>query len=288
MSYDKRGKSVARVGTAPSATVLQVFAAREPRINLVATVTETLRREIIEGRLQPGDRLPTEAALGASAGVSRTVVREAVASLKAEGLVETRQGAGAFVLAAPKRLPAAGEIEAATVEDIVGVLELRLAVEVEVAALAASRRDEADLKALEGAMSEFAAQRRKGGDTIRSDLKFHRALAAATKNAYFASFLDYLGEFALPRRHLPDRIRSGALAAEHLDLAEREHRAICDAVRAKDSAMAAVTMRLHLGGSRSRYMALVNKSTNGAANVRQSAAKSGRASGGRARRDLGS
>jgi GntR family transcriptional repressor for pyruvate dehydrogenase complex len=241
---------------------LQAFAARRPRTNLVTTVTETLRREIVEGRLQPGDRLPTEAALGASAGVSRTVVREAVASLKAEGLVETRQGAGAFVLAAPKRLPAAGEIEATTVEDIVAVLELRLAVEVEAAALAAGRHDDSDLKALEAAMSEFAAQRRKGGDTIEADLNFHRALAAATKNPYFASFLDYLGEFALPRRHLPDRIRSGGVANE-LDLAEREHRAICDAIRAKDSSMAAVTMRVHLGGSRGRYMALVKKPTNG-------------------------
>src|SRR5690242_3328561 len=113
MSYDTRGRSAARAGSGPP-PVLQAFAAREPRVNLVATVTDTLRREIVEGRLQPGDKLPTEAALGASAKVSRTVVREAVASLKAEGLVETRQGAGAFVLAAPKRLPAAGEVEAAT------------------------------------------------------------------------------------------------------------------------------------------------------------------------------
>src|SRR3954471_17552606 len=102
MSYAKQAKPASRTHAAPSGTVLQAFAGRQPRTNLVATVTETLRREIVEGRLKPGDRLPTDAALGASAGVSRTVVREAVASLKAEGFVETRQGAGAFVLAAQK------------------------------------------------------------------------------------------------------------------------------------------------------------------------------------------
>ena len=165
MSYDKRGVSNGRAGAVPS-PVLQAFAAREPRVNLVATMADTLRREIVEGRLQPGDKLPTEAALGASANVSRTVVREAVASLRAEGLVETRQGAGALVLAAPKRLPATGEVEAATVDDIVAVLELRLAVEVEAAALAATRRDGIDLKALEAALAEFAVQRRKGGDPV--------------------------------------------------------------------------------------------------------------------------
>jgi len=221
----------------------------------------------VEGHLQPGDRLPTEAALGVSAGVSRTVVREAVASLKAEGLVETRQGAGAFVLSVPKRLPGVGEIEAATVEDIVAVLELRLAVEVEAASLAANRRDNADLEALETAMAEFSQQRKRTGDTISADIKFHRALALATKNPRFPSFLDYLGEFAVPRRHLRDRVRTVGVDAEYLDLVQREHHAIYEAIRLKDPSMAAVTMRVHLGGSRSRYMALTNKPS-GAAKVR--------------------
>lgn len=263
MSYSKQTK-LARTAGDRAEAVLQAFTRRGPRTNLVASLTETLRRQIVEGYLRLGDRLPTEAALGISAGVSRTVVREAVASLKAEGLVETRQGAGAFVLSVPKRLPAVGKIEAATVEDIVAVLELRLAVEVEAASLAASRRDNSDLKAMEAAMAEFSLQRKRTGDSVGADIKFHRALALATKNPRFASFLDYLGEFAVPRRHLQDGIKTVGVDVEYLDLVEREHLAIYEAVRTKDSAMAAVTMRVHLGGSRSRYMALTNKPIGGA------------------------
>lgn len=231
------------------------------RTNLVPALADVLRREILDGRLQPGERLPTEAAIGDSAGVSRTVVREAVASLKAEGLVATRQGAGAYVLGAPDRLRSVDRIESATIEDIVSVLELRLAIEVEAAALAAARRNEADLAQLRQALSEFAAQRRLGRSTLEADARFHRALAAATRNRRFVGCLDSLGEFAFPRRHLPQLVRARAEADDRLDLAEREHRAIYDAVAAGDAAMAASGMRLHLGGSKVRYEALAGERT---------------------------
>lgn len=246
--------------SARSQAVLQAFTSRERRTNLVTTLTETLRRQIFEGHLRPGDRLPTEAELGASAGVSRTVVREAVASLKAEGLVETRQGTGAFVLAPPKRLQVPGDIEKATLEDILYVLELRLAVEVEAASLAASRRGAADLAAMEKALDHFAAALEQGGDSVTADLRFHKALAEATRNPYFINFLDYLGEFALPRRHLTERLRKTADMEDHLDRVAKEHRAIYDAVAAGDTAMAAFTMRVHLGGSRARYSAAMRDS----------------------------
>lgn len=221
--------------------------------NLVAMLAETLEREIREGRLSPGDRLPTEAALSASAGVSRTVVREAVAALKAAGLVETRQGAGAFVLQPPARLGGLGPIERATVEDILSILELRLAVEVEAATLAAARRTPEDVAALDAAIAAIAADREAGGDAVASDLAFHRAVAAATRNPYFGRFLDQLGELALPRRRLLPAARFGA---DYLALVEREHRAIRDAIAAGDTTLAGAAMRGHLAGSRARYAAL--------------------------------
>ncbi|MEJ1157079.1 FadR/GntR family transcriptional regulator [Prosthecomicrobium sp. N25] len=221
--------------------------------NLVGMLSEHLEREIREGRLVPGDRLPTEAALAASAGVSRTVVREAVASLKASGLVETRQGAGAFVRQPPPGFGPVPGIERATVDDIVWILELRLAVEVEAAALAASRRKPADIEALDGALAEMARAHAVGQDGVAADLAFHRALAAATGNPYFGRFLDQLGELALPRRRLTPHKTFGP---DYLDLVEREHRAIRDAVVAGDAALAAAAMRGHLAGSRARYAGL--------------------------------
>lgn len=236
---------------------LQIFATRERRTNLVSALAEALRQEIADGRLQPGDRLPTESALGASAGVSRTVVREAVAALRAEGLVETRQGAGAFVLASASRSSWAGSIENATVEDILFVLELRLAIEVEAATLAASRRTAKDLEMLKQALDEFSRLRQEGGDTLQADAKFHEALAAATHNPRFVGCLKDLGEFAFPRRHLPASIRNTAASEDQLQIAEREHRAIYDAIAAGDGTIAAMAMRVHLGGSRVRYASLM-------------------------------
>jgi DNA-binding FadR family transcriptional regulator len=238
---------------------LQTFAVRERRTNLVGALTEALRQEIADGRLQPGDRLPTESALGASTGVSRTVVREAVAALRAEGLVETRQGAGAFVLAPTTRGNWAGNIENATVEDIISVLELRLAIEVEAATLAATRRTDKDLEVLKQALDEFSMLREQGGDTLRADAKFHEALATATHNPRFISCLKDMGEFAFPRRHLPPSIRNTAVSDDQLLLAEQEHRAIYDAIAAGDGTIAAMAMRVHLGGSRVRYASLMRE-----------------------------
>jgi DNA-binding FadR family transcriptional regulator len=211
---------------------------------------------IYDGQLQPGDRLPTEAELGRSARVSRTVVREAVASLKAEALVETRQGAGAFVLAPASRFLRHQKIEGTTITDILNILELRLAVEVEAAALAARRHTKADLKSMAIALEDFLSARKHHADALEADLRFHLALANATRNSRFAQFLTSLGEFALPRRHLPDAMRDDAYLGGQIDLAAQEHKAILDAVRARDTALASLSMRVHLGGSRARYAAL--------------------------------
>lgn len=228
------------------------------RVNLVSALTQSLRREILEGRLRPGDRLPTELALGASAGVSRTVVREATASLKAEGLVETRQGSGAFVLPPGARRQRQPEI--ATVEDILEMLELRAAVEVEAAALAARRRDENDLVQLTHCFEQFVMARAQGLDTSSADLAFHHALSVATHNARFVSFLHHLGEFAIPRGRLNAEYPGKTILADHLELIEKEHRAILNAVLAADPQRAAAQMREHLGGSRARYAAFIEQS----------------------------
>src|SRR5947207_1268775 len=101
---------------------------------------DQLAGEIKSGRLAPGARLPTEEELSRAARVSRTVVREAVAALRAEGLVITRQGVGAFVSAEPQRAPFRIEPEKLrTIADILSVMELRLGVEIESAGLAAER-----------------------------------------------------------------------------------------------------------------------------------------------------
>ncbi|EIM29040.1 FadR/GntR family transcriptional regulator [Microvirga lotononidis] len=223
--------------------------------NLVSDLAEAISREIAEGRLQAGDRLPTEAELAAAAGVSRTVVREAVAALKAAKLVQTRQGAGAFVLPPPPKSDFFASLSNGEVDDILAMLELRLAVEVEAASLAAVRRTDEEMAALDRALENIT----KGEDYgIAADLEFHRILAGATKNPYFARFLDFLGEFAVPRRSgQSDPVGMDQRQRDYLSVIEREHRAIRDAIAMGDSNLAAAMMRAHLANSRNRYSARI-------------------------------
>src|ERR1700754_3252474 len=123
--------------------------------NLAERVMARLSADIRGGRLAPGARLPTEQELTSTMGVSRTVVREAVAALRADGLVVTRRGSGAYVadnptgpfrLAAPQR---------GRIGDVLDVMELRLAVEVEAAGFAADRGTRKQVTAVKQALRDI-------------------------------------------------------------------------------------------------------------------------------------
>src|SRR6218665_2031691 len=130
---------------------------RRPK-TLALSLVEALGARIRAGQMATGDKLPTEAAIMAEFEVSRTVVREAISKLQAAGLVETRHGVGTFVLGlgeggafriAPEQM--------ATLNDVVAVLELRIGVETEAAALAAQRRSDVQLAAMREALAAFSA-----------------------------------------------------------------------------------------------------------------------------------
>src|SRR5258708_3333071 len=212
---------------------------------------EQLAGEIRSGRLAPGARLPTEQALTRAARVSRTVVREAVAALRAEGLVITRQGVGAFVSAEPQRAPFRIEPERLqSLDDILNVMELRLGVEIESAGLAAERASKADVRAIAAALQEIEEMAREGKSAVDEDLAFHRAIAEAARNPEFARFLQFIGRHLIPRRSvsgLPERM--GGQRA-YLALIQEEHRRIADAIAARDA------MRRHLTRSIDRYRKL--------------------------------
>ncbi len=225
--------------------------------NLTAGLIETLVAQIESGDLAPGQRLPTEQAIVSATGVSRTVVREALASLRARGMITTRQGLGAFV--AETALPRSFSIEPDKLEsiaDVLQVLELRLSLEVEAAGLAAERRSAADLERMEAAQAAFVAAIDAPGAGAEEDLAFHRAILVATGNAYFARVFDVFGSLIIPRQ----RIRLAAMAAEeqqrYLRRVQREHEAMLAAIRAADPAAARRAARAHLAKSYARYEAL--------------------------------
>ncbi len=207
---------------------------------------------IRSGAIGAGARLPTELAMAAQLGVSRTVVREAIARMKSEGLVESRQGAGAFV-SHPGRRPIALSIDPQTARSITSVLqilELRRTVEAEIAEIAAQRRTGQDLAAIKRACAAIARDVRSGGDGVAADVAFHRAIAAATHNPYFNLLLDYLQLFLY---HAVGVTRANeARRIDFMRQFESEHRAIIAAIERSDAAAARRAARLHMDNARVR------------------------------------
>ena len=220
-------------------------------------VQETSRRiaaDIAEGKLMPGTRLPTEQEMMEAMGISRTVVREAVAALRAEGLVTTRQGVGAFVAKPPPQILfglAAGQ--SGKLADAIDIMELRAAVETEAAGLAATRAMDTQRGAIRAALAEVDAAIGRGEAAVGEDLAFHAAIAAATGNKQFHRFLEFLGALIIPRGRV--RIQPADLHG-YLTTIQREHRAILAAIEARSAPKAKAAMRTHLMNSLKRYRAV--------------------------------
>src|SRR5271165_6572968 len=222
--------------------------------SLVLEIGRRIAADITAGRLPPGARLPTEQQLMVATGVSRTVVREAVAALRAEGLIATRQGIGSFVAELPTR--ALFRIEPGQTEslaDALHIMELRTAVETEAAGLAAERATAAHRRAIREALAAIDAAIERGEAAVGEDFALHAAITDATGNPQFRRFLEFLGRFIIPRASV--RIRALNLRA-YLMTFQQEHRAIVAAIDAGSVDQARTAMRDHLTRSRERYRAL--------------------------------
>lgn len=222
------------------------------RETLTSQLVKALTQRITEGHLKPGDRLPTEQELIEAFAVSRTVVREAISSLKATGHVTTQQGVGAFV-----REPAPVPLRTASanldmLHEVIQVLELRIGVEVEAAALAAQRREPHHVEGMRDAVARMAAAIEADADTVEPDLAFHRIIADATANPHFSHLFSYLGQLLIPRT----RVETFRFAPEdrqsYLTRVNREHQHIFQAIERRDVDGAHSAMRMHLSNSRDR------------------------------------
>lgn len=215
--------------------------ARAP--SLPDTVAQVLRKEIATGRLAPGQQLPVEQELVDRFGVSRPVVREAIARLRNDGVVQTFQGRGVFV--AEQVLGTSFRIDAdatARTGELRQVFELRMMIEAGVAALAAGRRTLPQLRAIAAALERIRSAS-PGADLVDKDMRFHAAIAQACGNRYvkdFALFMD---------AHVRRSIRAAVMADDRLVTPEgiyAEHRPIYEAIRAQDAAAAHAAAVEHL------------------------------------------
>ena len=211
-----------------------------PRLNLVREVAERLRAQIIAGAFDADGTLPPEGRLAQSLGVSRTVVREAMRILAAQGLVEVSQGR------APRVRPADSQ---AVVESfhtylqrgdhsLLELTEVRRPLEAAIAALAAERAAPEQIEQLEQSIRELSSTRR-ASQQIEADLRFHDLLAEATGNPIFLLLLRTLAG-------LMRCSRQKTLARGGAQLTAAGHTAVLAAVKRRDPDAARQAMLDHL------------------------------------------
>ncbi len=220
-------------------------------------VVDRIATQISAGQLPAGARLPTEQAMMAAMGVSRTVVREAISALRARGLVMTRQGAGAFVSADATQQPYAIDPDGlGSLNSVIEILELRTAVEMEAAAIASDRASPAQLKTIAKAATTFSRAIANGDRAVKEDFDFHFAIAVATQNSRFVGFLEFLGGLIIPRQSIRTFDGKADLQRRYLESVEKEHQVIVDAIAAHAPRKARDAMRRHLLNGKERYRQL--------------------------------
>lgn len=235
-------------------TLMQpIHLARRRYKTLSAELVEALSQRIREGNYAPGEKLPKEADLMREFGVSRTVVREAISHLQAGGTVETRHGIGTFVLsfddAAPFRV---GPEQLGTLRDVISLLEVRIGLETECAALAAQRRTPEDLVAMRDALRAFDIAVQDGRNAVDADFAFHLAVARATSNTHFSDLMESLGTKVIPRSRLSGEDPVDPERLAYLRHVQQEHESVLNAVQSNDPEAARAAMRTHLCNSRER------------------------------------
>lgn len=214
-------------------------------VRLSDQVAAQLAAQIKSGAWQPGDKLPTEAKLVAQLQVSRTVVREAISRLKSLQLVDSRQGSGVYVNPQQPFAPLDFEARhAASQEAVTQMVEVRRALEAEVAALAAQRRTPEAVRRIAQAVQALDAAVQAGGNGVDEDMQFHRAIADAAGNPFLIQTLEYLGQFLRGATQVTraNEARRGDFAAQ----VQAEHSAIVQAVTAGDAQAARQAAANHM------------------------------------------
>ncbi|MFJ3486776.1 FadR/GntR family transcriptional regulator [Pseudomonas sp. NPDC090202] len=219
--------------------------------SLVERVLGAIRAEIDSGRLAPESRLPTEQQLSEQLHVSRSVVREAISQLKADGVLVSRRGLGSYISSTPAGMAFRFPGAAGKRHDLAQMFEMRLWIETQAASIAAQRRNDADLQSMERALKQMREQASDHTAAALADVAFHRAIAEASKNEYFVAFHDFLrSQLAEARKTAWEN--SAAHAVGGSADAEREHEALFQAISAGDRQAAAACAEAHLRAAAQR------------------------------------
>jgi DNA-binding FadR family transcriptional regulator len=234
------------------------FADSLDRHTLFEQLAQVLETRIVSGELKPGHRMPSEGALATQYGVSRPVVREALAKLRERGLIETLNGNGTFV-----RHPNDDDLHEVILRHLrlIGpyhdavrdLYEARIAVEVMTAQLAATRATDEQLLEIEGHLDRMRANEDAEKDWVSADLAFHEAMAEASHNPFLVMLLKPLILL------IEDTIRAGHRSPEAVAGGLSAHARILDALKLHKPDAAAVAIREHLCDSERPVLELLGE-----------------------------
>src|ERR1700730_14462372 len=215
-------------------------------------VYEEILGQIVAGDFKIGDRLPSENQLSTEYDVSRAVVREALARLYADGVTVTRRGAGTYVQRQPGReflrlAPIGG------VADLMRCFEFRIALEGEAGPLCAQRRTSEHLAAIDEAFESLNKANANGELGVEEDVRFHGAIALATRNQLFIQALDALAMHVFNGMNVTRHL-SLTRNKKRLTLVQEEHQRIVQAIRDSGEEEARAAMRVHISNARIRAL----------------------------------
>jgi len=224
--------------------------AASSRQKVVDVLYGQLLKSIVDGEFKAGERFATEEALCLRFGTSRPTVREALARLRADGLIVSRQGSGTYVTHTPSK----SVLRFARVESIADIrrcYEFRLSIETGAARLAAKMHDSADVVAIETAFEALnrIIETEKVG--FHEDFLFHRAIAVASKNGFFVSTVDSIQEQTAFSMQLSRSLSQEKSERRRIDV-QAEHERVLQAIRRRDEAQAEACMREHILNAQQR------------------------------------
>lgn len=215
-------------------------------------MTELLLLEITGGGYALGDVLPPEQDIADRVGVSRTVLREAVSRLKADGYLTSKQGTGLIVTSNRKssvlKMHAA---EAGDFEEALAIVELRQGFEIVAASLAAQRRTPEDIATMRSAVNRMREAIRSGDVSagVQADLDFHRAIAVASRNKHYVRMFEFIAQ--LYEKNLTVS-RESSKKAGRAAYAQEEHELLLQAIESGDADLAKVRADVHVENTAAR------------------------------------
>ena len=219
-------------------------------VKLVDLVYGKLKERIEQGEYPAESRLPTEHELAAMFEVSRPIVRDALSRLRDEGVIYSRQGAGSFVRGSTHQGTVLAYSPVETIADIQRCYEFRLTLEPAASYFAAKRRDDAAIARIASALDQMKDATRHKLHREDADFSFHKSIADASNNHFYASSMEALKQNIAVGMHLHGLSLQGP--SRGLERVLDEHRGIFDAIVEQRADDARSAMRRHLEGSRDR------------------------------------